>query len=92
MIEVGFLIGTVQVPPTNASRSTITANLNNIYVKDFARQQGIGTKLFNAFQKFCQENHVEKINVTVNSQNHQAATFYEKCNFTPSRIIMTKNI
>lgn len=89
---VGFLIGTIQVPPAESARNTITANLNNIYVDESKRNQNIGSKLFEAFREYCQENNVETINVTVNSQNIQAIKFYEKCNFISSRIIMSNHI
>lgn len=86
---VGFLIGTIQIPPTNSARHTITANLNNIYVTESERGHKIGTELFEDFKKHCQANRVEKINVTVNSQNSRALEFYNKHDFAPSRIIMT---
>jgi len=89
---IGFLIGTIQIPPANAARSTIMANLNNIYVEESARKQGAGAELFENFKKFCQENRVEKINVTVNSQNNQAIDFYKKHGFTSSHLIMTNAI
>ncbi len=89
---VGFLIGNIQIPPADAARGTVMANLNNIYVEESMHGQGIGGKLFKTFKEFCQEQHVKKINVTVNSQNSQAIEFYKKHDFVSSRMIMTCNV
>ena len=89
---VGYLIGTIQVPPEGSARSNITAQLNNIYVNESARHTGVGHALAANFSQYCTENHVVNINVTVNAANTGAIAFYEHEGFMSSRLIMTQKL
>ncbi len=89
---VGYLIGTVQTPPVSSARSTITAQLNNIYVCESARHSGIGHALVDNFYQYCANHQVDNINVTVNTANQSAINFYEQEGFLPSRLILTQKI
>lgn len=88
----GFLIGSIQKPAEGAARKTITAQLNNIYVREEWRRQELGRKLAEEFKTVCDTEGVEQINVTVNSQNTDAIAFYERVGFVPSRIFMSMKI
>ena len=88
----GFLIGSIQKPAEGAARKTITAQLNNIYVREEWRGQELGRKLAEEFKTVCNTGSVEQINVTVNSQNTDAIAFYERVGFAPSRIFMSMKI
>ena len=91
-VPAGYLIGTVQIPSAGDVRGIITANLNNIFVKEEMRRQGVGEMLMKDFRKYCLSNEVKKINVTVIAQNDSAIEFYKEQNFMPSRLIMTEDL
>lgn len=89
---VGYLIGTIQTPPPGSVRAIITAQLNNIYVRESARHSGVGHSLADSFRKYCKEHQVANINVTVNAANQSAITFYQHEGFLPSRLILQQDI
>lgn len=74
---VGYLIGSIRRPMDGAARQTISAQLNNIYVKEGLRKQSIGSKLFDDFRKYCKDNGATKLNVTVIASNTDAVKFYQ---------------
>ncbi len=87
---VGYLIGTVQTPPAGSARSTVAAQLNNIYVREFARHSGVGHALVENSRQYCVKRQVENINVTVNTANQDAISFYRREGFLSSRLILTQ--
>lgn len=88
----GFLIGSIQKPADGAARKTVSAQLNNIYVRKDWRGQKLGYQLAKEFREICDAENVELINVTVNSQNANAIAFYERVGFAPSRIFMSMKL
>lgn len=89
---VGFLIGLIQKPAPGAARSTVMAQLNNIFVREESRGQKIGEQLADEFKRLCRAEQVEQLNVTVNSQNESAIAFYNRIGFAPSRMLMSRKI
>ena len=89
---VGFLIGLIQKPAPGAARSTVMAQLNNIFVREESRGQKIGEQLADEFKRLCRTEQVEQLNVTVNSQNESAIAFYNRIGFAPSRMLMSRKI
>ena len=88
----GFLIGSIQKPSAGGAREIVSAQLNNIFVRDEWRGQKVGQLLADEFKKICHDENVNKISVTVNSANADAIGFYEHVGFSASRIIMSMNI
>lgn len=89
---VGYLIGSVKKPIKGAARQITTAQLENIFVLRDYRRKNIGKKLFDKFLDYCEQNHVDALNVTVNAKNKTAISFYEKLGFSSSRLFLSKEL
>lgn len=89
---VGFLIGKIVRPDKDAARKVTIAQLENIFVYPDSREKNIGKQLFEHFKSYCKTEGVNKINVTVNAKNTTAIKFYEKTNFSPSRLFLSQEI
>ena len=83
---VGFLIGSIIEPKANSARQIKQANLQNLYVDEKFREAGIGKELFLNFKKYCQDNHVKQLNVSVLAANKAAVEFYNAIGFKPRSI------
>jgi len=69
---------------------TTKAKMESFFVLEKYRGQGIGTKLNNAFNKWCKENNVKLIKVVVTAQNEAATRFYRKAGFKDYELTLEK--
>jgi len=76
---IGYLAGSVRIKLTYITSKV--AELENTYVENEYRRQGIGTELINEFKKCCKDEKVESIIVTASSSNDNAISFYKKNGF-----------
>ena len=89
---VGFLIGSIRLPDPKAPRQITAAQLDNIFVDDEVRGQGIGEKLFDEFKEYCLSKKADTLSVAVTYQNEIATRFYEKIGFVPSRMVLKQEL
>lgn len=73
---IGYLAGTVN--KKNSYVLKPTSELDNFYIEENYRKQGIGTKLVNEFKKYCLDKGIEEMRVTASSLNVNAIEFYKK--------------
>jgi len=86
-IIVGYLVGGLQ--RGEAYRTVLNfAELENMFVLEKYRGLGIGTKLTQAFIKWCKFKKVKRIKVTVTTQNTEAINFYKRNNFSEYSITL----
>ena len=89
---VGYLAGgfnkksSVRVLPKKFAR------LENMFVLDKFRGQGIGTKLFQAFVDWCQSKGVGRLRVVASAQNTKGINFYKKNGFIDYDLILEKDL
>ena len=88
----GFLIGSIQKPAPGAARNVVTAQLNNIFIREEWRGRQIGQQLAEEFKQICKAEQVEQLNVTVNSRNEDAIAFYKHIGLAPSRMFMSMKL
>lgn len=89
---VGYLIGDIHRPAPDAARQIITAQLNNIYIREEFRKCGVGNMLLENFKEYCKNNNVSRLTTTVIAQNTNALGFYRRQGFEPSRIILAQDL
>ena len=73
---VGYLVGGL-VEPEDYRIVGKMAELENMYVQEVLRGQGIGGKLVNQFEDWCKEKGVQRIRVVASADNSDAIKFYE---------------
>jgi GNAT superfamily N-acetyltransferase len=66
--------------------------LENMYVEEPYRRQGVGMQLVNAFKDWARQNHVAYIRVGAYAANHLALAFYRKCGFTDLETHMEQKV
>ena len=80
---VGYLIGKITKRDVGDARKICQAQLENIFVREGSRGVGTGAKLMSEFKEYCENEGVDRLNVSVLAQNEQAIKFYEKVGFMP---------
>ena len=76
---IGYLAGTVDTK--NSCILKPISELDNFYIEENYRGQGIGTKLVNEFKKYCLDKGIEEMKVTASALNVHAIEFYKKNGF-----------
>lgn len=76
---IGYLAGSIDVKPEYATKSL--SELDNFYVEEEYRRQGIGKKLLEEFKKYCISKSIEEIKVTATAKNINAREFYKNNGF-----------
>ena len=76
---IGYLAGSINVKPEYATKSL--SELDNFYVEEEYRRQGIGKKLLEEFKKYCISKDIEEIKVTASAKNINARQFYKNNGF-----------
>lgn len=76
---IGYLAGTVDTK--NSCILKPISELDNFYIEENYRGQGIGTKLVNEFKKYCLDKGIEEMKVTASALNVNAIEFYKKNGF-----------
>lgn len=77
---VGYLCGGI-CDRKDYRKKAKYAELENMFISNQYRNQGLGGKLARFFIKWCKENKVNYISVTASAQNKQAIEFYRKLGF-----------
>ncbi|MBE9228224.1 GNAT family N-acetyltransferase [Phormidium sp. LEGE 05292] len=66
------------------------ALIDEFYIRETYRSQGIGKKTLKFVKKACQDVGIKAVHLVVAHENHRAKTIYEKAGFTEhQRYIMT---
>lgn len=89
---IGFLIGSIISPKAGDARPIKQAFLQNIYVDEAERKTGIGNELLEDFKKYCIEEGVSRLNVSVLAKNEVAVSFYQKSGFKPRSINLSMEL
>lgn len=76
---IGYLAGSINIQLSYMTNSL--AELDNCYIEEAYRNQGIGKKLLESFKECCIKKGIKEIKVTASAKNINARKFYEKNNF-----------
>lgn len=91
----GFVCGYAFCIVKITENNSILRDRRELYIDDLCvdetcRGQGIGRELFEYVENYAKENGFDAITLNVWSLNASAMRFYEKCGFSPLKIIMEK--
>lgn len=67
-----------EYPETNNLKAYHSLFIDDLCVKEKARHQGIGTKLFNYIKRYAMENKIDNITLNVYQDKIDAINFYQK--------------
>jgi GNAT superfamily N-acetyltransferase len=77
--EKGKIVGVVDLYLfPNMGRGEVRAKIEHFVVTENMRGKGVGTKLFTAVKKYCQEKGVKVLKLTSGVELKEAHRFYEK--------------
>lgn len=76
---IGYLAGSIEKMPAYTTKSL--AELDNFYIDEEYRRQGIGKRLVEEFKKYCINKGIEEIKVTASAKNTNAKAFYQNNGF-----------
>lgn len=76
---IGYLAGSINIETSYVTKSL--AEVENMFILEDYRKYGIGTKLMNAFKKYCANEGIQEIKVTASAKNKNAINFYKKNDF-----------
>lgn len=85
-VIIGYLAGTMDTK--NSCYNGTMAELDNFYIDERYRGNGLGGKMVDEFKKYCKEKGVDTIKVTASALNSGAIAFYEKNGFIKSEITL----
>ena len=88
---IGYLCGGL-TKAENYRILPIVAELENMFILDEFISNGIGTKLYNEFFKWCKTKKVGKIRVNASAQNELAINFYKNNNLKEYALILEKDL
>ncbi len=91
-IPVGYLAGSIYRDKTYSCYSGITAELENMFVKEEYRKFGVGSKLIDNFTNYCKSHDASRIIVTASFGNNNAIEFYKKNGFNDYNIQLRKEL
>ena len=88
---LGYVAGRVdtQIDKTD---TLLRSELENIYIEESARSNGVGKRLTEAFIDWCKENGSQSTVVSAYSSNTDAVIFYESCGFKPYALKLEKHL
>jgi GNAT superfamily N-acetyltransferase len=88
---VGYLCGSLL--KKEAYRHTpAMAKLENIFVLDKYRSQGVGGKLYQEFAEWCRVKKVKKIKVNAYAKNKRAIKFYKENKFKENTLTLEADL
>ena len=76
---IGYLVGRIEKMPAYTTKSL--AELDNFYIDEEYRRQGIGKRLVEEFKKYGINKGIEEIKVTASAKNTNAKAFYQNNGF-----------
>ena len=74
--SVGYLVGGI-AEPEDYRKVVKIAELENMYIEETFRGQGIGGKLSKQFEDWCKERKVQRIRYVASAGNVEAIKFYK---------------
>ena len=80
---VGYLYGIIK--KSDETEVNNVAILDALYIDSEYRKKGIGSALIEAFKKWCSNNNIKSIEVSVCSNNTSAKKLYEKQGFETTK-------
>ncbi len=86
---VGYLAGTINEKGTYEKIQY--GEINNMFIKNKYRGNGIGKVLINHFKDYCKEFNVYDLKVMASCKNINAIEFYKTCGFSEFDITLTAN-
>ncbi len=87
---VGYVIGGIKEPDT--TRPGLTAELENIYIAEEFRSQGVGTQLVDAFLEWCKQKEVVYVWVEAYAANDSAVAFYKQRGFKDYTVVLEQKL
>lgn len=84
---VGYMVGGIRKAKSSRNIDSI-AELENMFILDEYRCQGIGSKLVEEFLNWSKKQGVSRVRVIASAQNHRAIDFYKKHGFQEYDIIL----
>ena len=89
---VGYLAGSVYHDETYSYYEGLTAELDNMFIKEDYRKFGIGSKMMNAFLDWTKKENAKRVLVTASIGNDNTVKFYEKHGFKKLNVTLRKDI
>ena len=90
---VGYMCGGLMEAGTyGRSPSVITAELENTFVLEEFRSNGIGKELYNKFIEWCKSKNVSKVMVYADSHNDLAIKFYKNNSFKDYSLLLEADL
>ena len=88
---VGYLCATLSKSPSHRERAS-KAELQNMFVKEGYRGQGVGHLLVQAFEAWAKELNVDLLSVTASAGNTETLEFYRAQGFSNYEIRLEKGL
>lgn len=85
---VGYLAGSLNIQ--NSYNTTSIAELDNMFIEEEYRNQGIGKSLIQNFIEYCNKNNIDEIKVTASFKNKNAIQFYIRNGFEEFELTLKK--
>lgn len=89
---VGYLAGSVYHDETYSYYEGLTAELDNMFIKEDYRKFGIGSKMMNSFFDWTREQGAKRVLVTASIGNENTIRFYEKHGFEKLNVTLRKEM
>jgi len=89
---IGYLAGGFVEPADYRDIKNPMAELENMFIDDNFRSQGIGSMLLEAFMDWCKQNNLERVKVVASFGNVLGVDFYKKNGFESTEIILEKSL
>ncbi len=86
---IGYIVGGIQKDENYRNVKNI-CGLGGFWVDEEYRNEGVGSKLFEEFQRWCENKDTSRLQVTVSSQNLKAIKFYKKEGFEKYDVVLEK--
>ena len=86
-IAIGYLAGSIN--EKGSYEKIQYGEINNMFVKDEYRKNGIGKLLVNNFKEYCKSKNITNLKVTASFKNKNAIVFYQKNGFEEFDLTLT---
>lgn len=84
---VGFLSGDI---PTGDIFREVIGHIDNVYLLERARRQGVGSALVSRFEAWCREQGASEVRLDVNLRNEPGLRFWARSGYTATMQAMSK--
>ena len=89
---IGYIMGLIFPEDSLSNIKGKTAELENMYIEEKYRNNGVGSMLEESFVNWCNQNKVRNIFVTSELDNIEAVLFYKKHGYNEKSINFMKKI